>query len=78
MHVKFSSPFRFLWAVWRSSLALVRRKPVFVNDLLRDLRKKACARCEAFDPQTRQCKVCTCFVDIKVLLSSETCPKGRW
>jgi len=25
-----------------------------------------------------QCTVCTCFISIKVMLSTETCPKKLW
>jgi len=34
--------------------------------------------CPAFEPKSRQCLDCTCFVDLKAKLATEKCPRHRW
>ncbi len=65
-------------AAWRSFWALLRGKPVFVSPETADSRLDVCEGCVFFDSHSRQCTVCACFVDAKVMLREETCPNGFW
>ena len=55
-----------------------RREAVIVAPDVQDARLARCNECEFLVPDCRQCVVCTCFVDVKVMLSTESCPKKRW
>ncbi len=65
-------------ALWRSTVTLFRRKPVFVAVFVADQRLETCEGCVFFEPESRQCRVCACFVDAKVTLTEETCPEHFW
>lgn len=65
--------------------AVVEGEPVLVSDKVLSDRLGTCegvpgvsTRCEFFEPEARQCLACTCFVDIKANLSTESCPKSKW
>lgn len=57
---------------------LFRRGPFTVSPARQDARLAACEACEFLIRDSRQCVKCTCFVDIKTLLSSESCPEKYW
>ena len=56
----------------------LRPESVIVAPDLADTRTILCETCPSFEPASRQCRECTCFVDVKVLLSTEKCPIQRW
>lgn len=56
----------------------LRAETVIVPLEVQQLRLNICERCDAFVPDSRQCVDCTCFVDCKVWLASEQCPRKRW
>lgn len=68
----------------RAAKAVIKGEALFVSVETRDARLLACTGgngvppCPFFDPGPRQCKACTCFVDVKAELSTEKCPKHRW
>ena len=69
----------FLSAIIRVFRNLILRRPVLVPEDIAEYRKRICVKqCTWYDPDTGQCMVCTCFVDLKVALATERCPKGRW
>jgi hypothetical protein len=37
-----------------------------------------CQRCEKYRRTTKQCTECGCLVNLKVTLSNESCPLGKW
>ena len=41
---------------------------------------KICMECEHFNSTIRQCKLCGCFMPVKVLLPNMTCPDNppKW
>ena len=41
-------------------------------------RIEACNQCDSFDPETRRCSECGCFVLVKTKWASEECPLGKW
>lgn len=63
--------FRAVW--W----AFLRRDPLASSEETKK-RLDICESCEFFDADSRQCLVCTCFIDAKTLLASERCPVGKW
>lgn len=56
----------------------LRREPFAVPAEVQDDRLALCNECEFLVPDSRQCVKCTCFVDIKTLLSTESCPVKKW
>ncbi len=76
--VKVPNPWNALTAAARAAKQVVQNKPLTVSQATVDQRITICRGCEFFDPQTQQCKVCTCFVPLKAQLATEKCPKGRW
>lgn len=63
--------FRWLGAVFR-------REPVLVSDEVLAERLATCETCDFLDPEFRQCRSCTCAVDLKANLTTETCPEKKW
>lgn len=41
-------------------------------------RVAVCRACPMFFAETRQCGHCSCFVDVKSMLTTERCPLGLW
>ena len=41
-------------------------------------RLKLCEECEDFARASRQCRLCWCFMDIKVKIASAECPAKKW
>lgn len=37
-----------------------------------------CKKCEFFNPKTKQCKKCGCFMPVKTYFRSQKCPIGKW
>lgn len=56
----------------------LRGEPFAVPTEVQDDRLAHCNTCEFLVPDSRQCVKCTCFVDIKTLLSTESCPEKKW
>lgn len=52
-------------------------KDGMVSSDIQQKRLGVCAKCEHL-ALTRQCKVCLCFVDLKVKFSDASCPKFKW
>jgi len=77
-HVKLSSPFHLLAALWRALVNRLRGRKVVADKVLQWQRQVSCYSCVEYDPETTQCVVCSCFVPLKVMLTSEKCPLGRW
>ena len=39
-------------------------------------RQNRCLVCPHYE--NGQCQVCTCYVPMKIILATESCPKGQW
>ena len=63
-------------AALRVAKALATRKSVRVDTAESDRRLGICESCPYYTKG--QCEKCTCYVAVKVLLATETCPKGFW
>lgn len=59
-------------------LAVLRRQPTLVSDEVLAERLETCRPCRFLSKRSRQCRKCTCFVDIKANLSTERCPVKKW
>lgn len=72
-------PFRFARAMWHAAIYAVEGRPVITPKPILEWRRSRCAGCEE---NTRtlwpQCRKCACALEPKTLLSSESCPLGRW
>jgi len=55
-----------------------RGEPFIVGPDEHEARLEKCNQCEYLVPDSRQCVRCTCFVDVKTLLSTESCPEKYW
>lgn len=77
--VSFSSVLRFGKAVGRFVVGLAcGGKQAIASTQKRKKRLGVCEVCPDLDPEMRQCKTCTCFVDLKTFMATEACPKGKW
>lgn len=74
--MKLPNPFRAAAAAFR---AFFHRGPLLVPEDQFEERRGICRReCDQFDRSCGQCKVCTCFVDVKARFATEKCPLGKW
>lgn len=76
--MKFPNPFRFAAEIFRAVRAELRGENAIVSQEEFEDRIKTCERCPHFDWEIRQCRVCTCFVDLKANLRTSECPKHLW
>ncbi len=60
-----------------SRSALGRQRVIASKDVL-DGRIDRCITCAMFEASSRQCRKCTCFVDVKTLFAPESCPLKKW
>lgn len=52
------------------------RRPEVVPRDIEELRAGVCDRCEF--SEGFQCQKCTCFIPLKIKLSTESCPIQKW
>lgn len=76
--MKFPNPVTFVAAVGRTVKAKLKGEAATVSEKKQAQRLVVCAGCDDFNWTSRQCNVCTCFVDLKTMLSTERCPRGLW
>ncbi len=82
MTLSWKAPFRLSRALFRASLWFLSGRPVIAPKWAIKRREDTCRACKYNDhgPETDlgQCRACECVIHAKVLLSSESCPDGRW
>lgn len=73
--MRFPNPITFLRACFRFA-----RRPEIAPDHVVVAREDRCHRCPYAELTDLgwQCQVCTCSVNLKVLLATEKCPKNEW
>ncbi len=76
--MKFPNPIRFVYELFRAVRAELRGENAIVTEAEFQDRVKTCERCPNFDWEFRQCRVCSCFVDLKANLRTSDCPKRLW
>jgi len=69
--MKFPNPITALKALFRFS-----KRPELVPQDVEDARTECCDRCE--HSSGNQCQKCTCYIPLKVKLSTESCPIKKW
>lgn len=74
----FHSALRFAAAMLRAIAEWASTGDPLVPDWVKDRRRGKCEICPRFVAKSRQCSVCSCFVDLKNWLKTEKCPEGRW
>ena len=74
----FPNPIRFVGAIIRLVAGLFQKKPIFVTQEVEDERWACCRACDSYVPDSIQCRECTCFLQIKIPLAQEKCPKKKW
>ena len=78
MIFRLSTPFRFLWALARGAYARLAGYEIMAPYEIADARLLRCEMCLHLDPESRQCKICTCYIDGKTAIAIEGCPKRYW
>lgn len=68
--------FHFFAAIVRMKWAHLRGYVVVASPAMRALRKDLCDLC----PENRdgECRKCGCFIEAKVSVNTEECPRGYW
>jgi len=72
------NPVRALFASIRLLLAKILGFRTIATPDEQTQRLNICEACEELVMDTRQCAICTCYVDFKTLLAPEGCPKKKW
>lgn len=78
MKFTWQSPLRFAAAIGRSLRRYFAGLSVVAPEDIREQRAAICRFCRYNVDD--QCQLCTCYVDVKVMLSGEQCPDDppRW
>ena len=78
MIIKWNSPWTFLRAVWHTLQYLWAGRPIITPTVVQQERQWQCLQCP--HRVNSQCKLCTCLIDVKTMLSAENCPDSppRW
>lgn len=78
MIIRWSSPINLLKACFRALHFLFSGRPVLAPPEVQAERHAICLKCPL--RLDDQCTVCTCFTNVKVMLSAESCPDhpARW
>ena len=76
--MRIPNPFKFVSATTSALVWWFRGYEVLVTPTEESRRKRICERCFYFDAEVRQCNVCTCLIDAKVVIASERCPLRLW
>lgn len=48
------------------------------NKKTKNNRTNSCLNCDKLNTTTRQCKVCGCFILLKVQFKKSKCPENKW
>lgn len=66
-------------AIWHALLYVANRQSVIAPPKIVQWRRRQCEGCQ-HSSMTKfpRCGKCLCFIELKITLSSESCPIGRW
>lgn len=76
--MRIPNPLKLVEAAFCAFIYWFRGYEIIVPGPVEDSRLSKCENCLDFDSEIRQCNICTCFVDAKVVIASERCPKHKW
>lgn len=51
---------------------------MITDKIIANQRYSICKTCDEFRSSIKQCKICGCFMPLKVRLAFEECPIGKW
>lgn len=74
----FPNPFQAIRSFHRLVKAYFRGDAFFVSGRVLKKRRRKCNTCFHRDPQSDQCRLCSCFLSVKTQLTTERCPVDRW
>lgn len=77
MILRIDSPFRAIFAGMKLAICKFLGFRVLATEDEQEQRLNECEDCVELTTE-RQCRVCTCFIDAKVILATEGCPKKLW
>lgn len=72
----FPNLFRAAVAAVIAGYAKVRGYKVLASEDVQEARQQICDVCEF--RKGEQCGICSCFIDAKVMLNTEQCPRRKW
>lgn len=72
------NPFKFAKALWRVAKAWFCGDEVVANRMLQWKREATCWECDRYDKNFDQCQECSCFIRLKTVLKTESCPLDKW
>lgn len=72
------NPFKAAVALYRAARAWFRGDSLIVSGRVRAARRKICYGCPRWEPHFDQCLECSCFLQLKLDLTTETCPLDKW
>jgi hypothetical protein len=81
MIINWKSPINAFMAFYRWIRFVIANRSIKAANVDNDTyikRLTTCIICPEHDPEFKQCKVCTCFVQVKAQLKTETCPLKKW
>ena len=78
MHLNRHTAANAFWALVRLVQATFSRQPVIARSAVQEIRMVRCLQCPLYDVGSEQCIRCTCFVAVKTMLATESCPIGKW
>jgi hypothetical protein len=55
-----------------------RRGLLVADEKKVNMRMELCSGCKMFEKESTRCKLCGCFMNLKIRLVSSTCPVGKW
>lgn len=73
----FPNPINFLGAVVRTAWAKIRGYEILTTEQEQDDRLDECDWCDDLT-ESSQCRVCSCWVQAKTMLTMEACPRKKW
>lgn len=66
------------WCALSRSVRQFFHGSLMAPDPIISVRLDICRQCVFLHKRTGQCRLCTCYVGLKTLLSAERCPRGYW
>ena len=70
--------FKILKIIFFGIKDIIRIKKINNKKYTAEKRIEICESCGDFKLETRQCRICWCFMDIKTKMKNKSCPKDKW
>jgi hypothetical protein len=65
-------------ALGRVITAATQGESLLVDAATVESRDSTCKQCPSHEPGLNRCRECGCFLSLKVQLTTESCPLGKW